>query len=284
MQIKRAIDTPFVPRVQENDPDLTIYENVNNILMNEGPVSQGKKKPELSLRQPEGTQNVLDDDDNDAQERLLIDQAVEDQLCINEEVEILNPDDVSRTLSELAASANGPNELNCSAIGGNEEVHVPTQGSSKISRALSSTPGNKKLKKRKAVGPEEVTDVLVQKAELEASKAIIRAADKIADAADKIVNCVIELRSDIRTEFKPAVTALGNRNYREMQMTTNAVKQLVIFWLKFFNVIYQIVMLLTFCRLPRLQSSVCCFQWPRDSRRKKTPLCQYQRDLLSAEI
>ena len=236
MQIKRAVDTPFVPRVQENDPDLTIYENVNNILMNEQPVSQGKKKLELSLRQSEGTQNVLDDDDNDAQEQLLIDQVVENQLCIDE-VEILNPDDVSRTLSELEASANGPNELNCSAIGGNEEVHVPTQGSSKISRALSSTPGNKKLKKRKAVGPEEVTDVIVQKAELEASKAIIRAADKIADAADKIVNCVTELRSDIRTEFKPAVTALGNRNYREIQMTTNAVKQLVIFWLKVFNVI-----------------------------------------------
>ena len=146
------------------------------------------------------------------------------------ECEVLNPDEVSRTLNELESPAAGARELNCSNNGNIEEAeHEPVQGSSKSNyKAMSSTPGNtKKLRKRKAFGPEDVGDVQAKKAEIEASRAIIKAADKIMDAADKIVNCVTELRSDLRTEFKPAVTALGNRNYREVQMTTNAVKQLV---------------------------------------------------------
>ena len=53
----------------------------------------------------------------------------------------------------------------------------------------------------------------------EAADAIKMAADKIMEAAALIVNCMTELR--------PELKSLSNRNYREIQMSTNAVKQLV---------------------------------------------------------
>ena len=52
----------------------------------------------------------------------------------------------------------------------------------------------------------------------EAADAIKMAADKIMEAATPIVNCMTELR--------PELKSLSNRNYREIQMSTNAVKQL----------------------------------------------------------
>ena len=45
------------------------------------------------------------------------------------------------------------------------------------------------------------------------------AAEKIFEAATLIVNCMTELR--------PELKALSNRNHREIQMSTNAFKQLV---------------------------------------------------------
>ena len=53
----------------------------------------------------------------------------------------------------------------------------------------------------------------------EAADEIKMAADKIMEAATLIVNCMTELR--------PELKSLSNRNYREIQMSTNAVKQLV---------------------------------------------------------
>ena len=53
----------------------------------------------------------------------------------------------------------------------------------------------------------------------EAADAIKMAADKIMEAATLIVNC--------KTELRPELKSLSNRNYREIQMSTNAVKQLV---------------------------------------------------------
>ena len=238
MQIKTAIETPFVPSVREIDPDLTIYDNVNHILLNEQPGSQARKRLQLGSSQQQFSSQQMGNDvatsllnDIQPEQQLIIDEAAENQLEIDN-CEVLNPDDVSRTPSELESPAAGLKELNCSGIGNNAEdaEHKPVQGSSRSNmKAMSSTPGNsKKLKKRKAYGPEEIRDVQAKNTEIEASRAITKAADKMMDAADKIVNCVTELRSDLRTEFKPAVTALGNRNYREVQMTTNAVKQLVI--------------------------------------------------------
>ena len=48
------------------------------------------------------------------------------------------------------------------------------------------------------------------------------AADEIMEAAQLIINCM--------TELKPELKALSNRNYREIQISTNAVKHLVRFF------------------------------------------------------
>ena len=53
----------------------------------------------------------------------------------------------------------------------------------------------------------------------EATDAIKAAADKMIEAADKIINCMSEL--------KPELKSLSKRNYREIQISTNSVKQLV---------------------------------------------------------
>ena len=58
-----------------------------------------------------------------------------------------------------------------------------------------------------------------QAKELRLADAIKMAADKIMEAATLIANCMTELR--------PELKSLYNRNYREIQMSTNAVKQLV---------------------------------------------------------
>ena len=53
----------------------------------------------------------------------------------------------------------------------------------------------------------------------EAADAIKMAADRIMEAATLIVNCMTELR--------PELKSLSNRHYHEIQMSTNSVKQLV---------------------------------------------------------
>ena len=94
-------------------------------------------------------------------------------------------------------------------------------GRSKSHRIFFSlTPGNKKLKRLRTTNPEEINDMEVKRADLQASYAIKVAADKIMVAANLIINCMKELRSQFNT--------LANKNYREIQMSANAVKQLVI--------------------------------------------------------
>ena len=89
-------------------------------------------------------------------------------------------------------------------------------------KPLSSTPGcSKKIKvrKNKALDPDEVHKLKFRKVDKEASESMKIAVEKIFEAATLIVNCMTELR--------PKLKALSNRNYREIQMSTNAVKQLV---------------------------------------------------------
>ena len=85
----------------------------------------------------------------------------------------------------------------------------------------SSTPGNgcKKIKRPRIVHPDQMADLEVKRADLEAAQAIKLAADKIMDAAVLISNCVKEL--------KPELKSLANRNYRKVQMSCNAIRQLV---------------------------------------------------------
>ena len=84
-----------------------------------------------------------------------------------------------------------------------------------------STPGNKnkKVKRPIIVHPDEMADLEVKRADLEAAEAIKLAADKIMEAAVLISNCVRELQ--------PEIKSLANRNYREIQMSSNAMRQLV---------------------------------------------------------
>ena len=84
---------------------------------------------------------------------------------------------------------------------------------------FSSTPANKKMKRTRTVNPDDITEMEVMRSDLEASHAIKEAADKIVHAAEMIVNCMQEL--------KPEIRSLTNQNYKEIQMSTNAVKQLV---------------------------------------------------------
>ena len=56
-----------------------------------------------------------------------------------------------------------------------------------------------------------------------AANAMREAAEKITEAASMIVNCMQEL--------KPEIKSLANRNYREIQLSANALKQLVSFCL-----------------------------------------------------
>ena len=64
-----------------------------------------------------------------------------------------------------------------------------------------------------------MADLEVKRADLEAAEAIKLAADKILEAAVLISNCVRELQ--------PEIKSLANRNYREIQMSSNAMRQLV---------------------------------------------------------
>ena len=59
----------------------------------------------------------------------------------------------------------------------------------------------------------------IQHVDREAADATKMTADKIIEAATIIVKCMTELRPELKT--------LSNRTYREIQMSTNAVKQLV---------------------------------------------------------
>ena len=88
----------------------------------------------------------------------------------------------------------------------------------------SSTPGNKKIKRPRLVNPEDLTELEVNRADLEAAQAIEGAADKIWEAANLIANCM--------NEFRPELKALANRNYREIQMSSNAIRQLVSIFFK----------------------------------------------------
>ena len=58
----------------------------------------------------------------------------------------------------------------------------------------------------------------MRRADLEAAQAMKGAADITLEAANLIGNCM--------NEFRPELKALVNRNYREIQMLSNAIRQL----------------------------------------------------------
>ena len=124
---------------------------------------------------------------------------------------------------EIPNQVIGQNQLNIS----NQQLQENQENLAKPRQ--SSTPANRKLKRPKTINPEDLTEMEVRWADLDAANAIKEAAEKINQAAVMIVNCMQEL--------KPEIKSLANQNYHEIQMSSNAVKQLVSKnnFLKFFS-------------------------------------------------
>ena len=205
----------FVPVIQRDDPDLTVHENISQILLSEDlePVSSKRLKIVTPSQETEIDQRTdfEDEKENDENPNLYL---------------TLNPDDVNEYVNCSGTAYNGNvvelevpnqvcdgNQLNVSdqALKGSQENLAKPKHSS--------TPANRKLKKARTVHPEDLNEMEVRRADLEAANAIKQAAEKINEAAVMIVNCMQEL--------KPEIKSLANRNYREIQMSSNAVKQLV---------------------------------------------------------
>ena len=94
------------------DPNLTVYEDVGQILLNQNNLPGGvRRKLELAASQS-GT------NENDNQECSFVAAGTEGSPS-GQKFILLEPEDVSRTLSEIACNQQ-IEEPNCSAIGGNK--------------------------------------------------------------------------------------------------------------------------------------------------------------------
>ena len=101
-------NSSFVPIVPNCDPDLTLHENVNNILLNENGGFQGsRRKFNLVSSQTAVKENQAGTTSaHDGENRSFVEPCV-----------VPDPNDVSRTLSDIQDAITEPN---CSAIAGNE--------------------------------------------------------------------------------------------------------------------------------------------------------------------
>ena len=94
------------------DPDLTVYEDVGQILLNQNNLPNGaRRKLEMAASQ-NGT------NENDNQECSFVAAGTEGSPS-GQRFFLLEPEDVSRTLSKIACNQQ-IEEPNCSAIGGNK--------------------------------------------------------------------------------------------------------------------------------------------------------------------
>ena len=97
----------FVPTVPCYDPDLTVYEDIDQVLMSGNMSSQRAKR---KLQMPPDSQELrntgLMPHHNDAE----VDDAG------HEPIEVLNPEDVSKTFSDIREASIGQDEPNCSSI------------------------------------------------------------------------------------------------------------------------------------------------------------------------
>ena len=215
-------DVALIPVVQREDPDMTAYENISQIIMNEDAEPIPKKKIKFVTSHRESALQSQRSEPQDENESEYVERNPEDRYVS------MDPEDVSKYLnvveegvlleqrnchntSEVAASP-ALNVSSCLVQGKADQLDQPKH---------SSTPANRKMKRAKTINPEDLTDMEIKRADLEAATAMKEAADKIMHAAEMIVNCMQEL--------KPEIKSLANRNYREIQMSTNAVKQLVCF-------------------------------------------------------
>ena len=203
--------------MQREDPDLTQHESISQILLREDLEPQSKK---FKLASSSQKQSVLVSYDP----RQSQDTEKENDIDHQEHYVTLTPEDVTEIVhgaeyQQCNTKANESGPLTNDALNASGPSEVVGRDFAKPK--FSSTPANRKLKKTKAINPEDITEMEVQRADLEAASAIKEAAEKISQAAVAIVNCMQEL--------KPEIKSLANRNYKEIQMSTNAVKQLVSF-------------------------------------------------------
>ena len=98
-----AILANYIPA---SDPDLTIYEDVNQVLLNENGSQGAKRKLELAHQAVSGDQSFN-------QEEILTSNECEDNY---EAVAVLDPDEVSKTFSNLQEGNFADLKPNCSAI------------------------------------------------------------------------------------------------------------------------------------------------------------------------
>ena len=224
----------FLPLAQRSDPDLTVYEDVNQVFLKENLEPQVPKK-KVKLVTSSQQENCDPVDDNYL---LTYDQNDEMPNTAPELCRTLTPEEVNVVLSQIenenfdGAVEYGDKddrvfESQEKDIDADVEPNNQFLKVRKIDKPKdSSTPANKKIKRAKTINPDDVYAMKMNRAENESGNAIKEAAEKISQAAEKISQAAVMI-SNCMQEFKPELKSLANRNYREIQMSTNAVKQLV---------------------------------------------------------
>ena len=110
----------FARYIPANDPDMTVYDDVNQILLSENYGSQGAKR-KLALQASSQCSNK--------EVHKIVDElpAVEGQISsAPQPITVLTPEDVSKTFNEIQEEAIEPEEPNCSAIGANQVFFLIT--------------------------------------------------------------------------------------------------------------------------------------------------------------
>ena len=105
-------NTSFARFVPARDPDMTVHEDINKILLQESSQSAKRK---LELPQV-SSENCIKSVENSAEE-LHVSHA---ENIEQEAIAVLDPEDVSKTFSEIRDENCDPEEPNCSAIGGSQ--------------------------------------------------------------------------------------------------------------------------------------------------------------------
>ena len=104
----------FASYIPASDPDMTFHDDVNKILLKENYGSQGAKR-KLALQASSQCSN------KEVQKIANEILAFEDEISsAPQPITLLNPEDVSKTFSEIQEEAIEPDEPNCSAIGANQ--------------------------------------------------------------------------------------------------------------------------------------------------------------------
>ena len=151
----------FQPVVQRTDPDLTVYEDVEQILLKEGLDSQvAKRKLKLCTSSQQNACSELDTQDNLNEQGFVI-SAPNDYAT-------LHPNDVWQYLEEMesiheinldeAESNKADDALATENVETEPNLPITTDCAASEQPKCSSTPVNKKLMRTKTINPQDVTE------------------------------------------------------------------------------------------------------------------------------